>query len=198
KRPEPPIEEKRSRGFYGAYYRLAGLAIRRRWAVLGISLAFLSGSFFLATKLKSQFFPDDLQYWSYVDVWLPNDASLSLTNNTAQRVEAIVRRVAHSYRHDHPAKDSDELLDSVTTFVGGGAPRFWFSVSPEQQQRNYAQVLIRLNDKEATQGMIGRLQSALGKEVPGAYVTVHQLQTNPVEFPVEIRLSGTSYVDTNL
>jgi multidrug efflux pump subunit AcrB len=81
--------------------------------------------------------------------------------------------------------------------VGGGGPRFRFSVNPEQQQLNYAQVLIRLNDKEATPGMIGQLQSTLAKEVPGAYVTVHQLQTNPVEFPVEIRLSGTSDVDPN-
>jgi multidrug efflux pump subunit AcrB len=112
-------------------------------------------------------------------------------------VEAIVQRVAQSYRHNHPVKDSYKLLDSVTTFVGGGAPRFWFSVSPEQQQRNYAQVLIRLNEKEATLGMVGQLQSTLAKEVPGAYVTVHQLQTNPVEFPVEIRLSGTSDVDPN-
>lgn len=198
KTPEPSLEEKRQRGFYGGYYRLAGLAIRWRWAVLALSLVFLGGSFFLATKLKSQFFPDDVQYWSYVDVWLPNDAPLSLTNETSQRVEAIVRRVAKSYGHDHPSKDSKELLDSVTTFVGGGGPRFWFSVSPEQQQRNYAQVLIRLSDKEATPGMIKQLQSALADEVPGAYLTVHQLQTNPVEFPIEIRLSGTSDVDPNL
>ena len=27
---------------------------------------------------------------------------------------------------------------------------------------------------------------AVKKEVPGAYVTLHQLQTNPVEFPVEV------------
>jgi multidrug efflux pump subunit AcrB len=197
KNPEPPIEERRRRGFYGAYYRLAGLAIHRRWAVLGMSLVFLGSSFLLATKLKSQFFPDDVQYWSYVDVWLPNDAPLSLTNDTSKRAEDIVRRVAQNYRHDHPVKDSHELLNSMTTFVGGGGPRFWFSVSPEQPQRNYAQVLIRLNDKEAIPGMIGQLQSTLANEVPGAYLTVHQLQTNPVEFPVEIRLSGTSDVDPN-
>jgi multidrug efflux pump subunit AcrB len=197
KNPEPSLEEKRTRGFYGAYYRLAGFAIRWRWAVWAVSLVFLAGSFFIATKLKSQFFPEDVQYWSYVDVWLPNDAPLSLTNDTSERVESIVRRVADGYRRAHPSRESKGLLDSVTTFVGGGGPRFWFSVSPEQQQRNYAQVLIRLTDKEATPGMIGQLQSALSREVPGAYVTVHQLQTNPVEFPVEVRLSGTSDVDPN-
>ena len=149
----------------------------------------------VATKLKSQFFPEDVQYWSYVDVWLPNDAPLRVTNEAAQRVESIVRRVADEYARAHPSKESRELLESVTTFVGGGGPRFWFSVSPEQQQLNYAQILIRLSDKNATPDLVGLLQSAVAREVPGAYVTVHQLQTNPVEFPVELRISGTSDVD---
>jgi multidrug efflux pump subunit AcrB len=68
-------------------------------------------------------------------------------------------------------------------------------VAPEQQQKNYAQVLIQLTDKEATPGVIAQLQSTLSKEIAGAYVTVHQLQTNPVEFPVEVQIYGTSDVD---
>jgi multidrug efflux pump subunit AcrB len=195
KKPEPVIEERRERGFYGAYYRLAGAAIRWRWAVLGLSVVFLASGALVASKLKGQFFPEDVQYWSYVDVWLPNDAPLSVTNQAAQHVESVVRRVADEYARAHPSKESKGLLEAVTTFVGGGGPRFWFSVSPEQQQRNYAQILIRLRDKEATPGLIAPLQSAVAKEVPGAYVTVHQLQTNPVEFPVEVRISGTSDVD---
>jgi multidrug efflux pump subunit AcrB len=195
KKPEPTIEERRERGFYGAYYRLAGAAIRWRWAVLGLSVVFLASGALVASKLKGQFFPEDVQYWSYVDVWLPNDAPLSVTNEAARHVESVVQRVADEYARAHPSKESKELLEAVTTFVGGGGPRFWFSVSPEQQQRNYAQILIRLRDKEATPGLIGPLQSAVSKEVPGAYVTVHQLQTNPVEFPVEVRISGTSDVD---
>ncbi len=197
KRPEPSIEERRQRGFYGAYYRLAGAAIRWRWGVLALSFVFLGAGLVIAPKLRSQFFPEDVQYWSYVDVWLPNDAPLSLTNDSSQRVEAIVREVVEQYERTQPRKEKDAaaLLQTVTTFVGGGGPRFWFSVSPEQQQRNYAQVLIQLTDKEATPGMIGPLQSALSKEIAGAYVTVHQLQTNPVEFPVEVQISGTSDVD---
>jgi multidrug efflux pump subunit AcrB len=151
----------------------------------------------VASRLKTQFFPEDVQYWSYVDVWLPNDAPLSVTNDTARHVEAIVQRAAGQYAQAHSSKDSKELLKSVTTFVGGGGPRFWFSASPEQQQRNDAQILIRLKDKNATPGLIGPLQSAVSSEVPGTYVTVHQLQTNPVEFPVEVRISGTSDVDPN-
>jgi len=195
KNPEPTIEERRQHGFYGMYYKLAGNAIRWRWAVLGLSFVFLVGGGLIATTLKSQFFPEDVQYWSYVDVWLPNDAPLSLTNSTSQRVESIVRRVVDEYEKSHPQKDVPALLESVTSFVGGGGPRFWFSVTPQHPQQNYAQILIQLSEKEATPGVINVLQPALSKEIPGAYVTVHQLQTNPVEFPVEVRIFGTSDVD---
>ncbi|HLH15596.1 MAG TPA: efflux RND transporter permease subunit [Bryobacteraceae bacterium] len=195
RRPEPSIEERRARGFYGAYYRLAGRAIRWRWAVIGISLLFLGLGLAVGSKMKSQFFPDDVQYWSYVDIWLPNDAALYATDAAASRVESIVRRVAGEYARAHPSKHPGELLESLTTFVGGGGPRFWYSAAPELPQRNYSLILIRLRDKEATPRLIGPLQSAVSREVPGAYVTLHQLQTNPVEFPVEVRIAGTSDVD---
>ncbi len=58
KRPEPTIEERRQRGFYGMYNKLAGKAIQWRWAVLGLSVLFLVGGGMIATKLKSQFFPE--------------------------------------------------------------------------------------------------------------------------------------------
>ncbi|CEF48749.1 unnamed protein product, partial [uncultured bacterium] len=142
KRPEPSMEERRTRGFYGAYYRLVGRAIRWRWAVIGISLLFLGLGVVVASKMKSQFFPDDVQYWSYIDVWLPNDAALSATDDAASRVESIVRRVSGAYARAHPSKESDELLESLTTFVGGGGPRFWYSAAPELPQRNYARGIL--------------------------------------------------------
>ena len=200
KKRERTIEEHRKQGFYGFYYRLSGLAIRHRWAVLVLSICFLVIGGLVATTLKTQFFPEDVQYWSYVDVWLPNSAPLSLTNETAQRAEGIIRRVVGEYEKQHGAEHgngspSASLLKAVTTFVGGGGPRFWFSASPEQQQSNYSQILIQLSDKEVTPEIVKDLQSALSTEIAGAYLIVHQLQTNPVEFPIEVRITGTSDVD---
>ena len=192
-RPAPSIEQRRSKGFYGFYYRTAGLAIRFRWAVLALSLDFLFAGGMVATRLKSQFFPEDIQYWSYVDVWLPNNAPLSLTNATAEQAEQVISRVISEY--DGRRQANQPLLKSMTTFVGGGGPRFWFSASPEQQQQNYSQVLIQLNNKEATPELIKPLQTALSSEIAGAFAVVHQLQTNPVEFPVEVRVSGMADVD---
>src|SRR5437879_10803188 len=83
----------------------------------------------------------------------------------------------------------------MTSFIGGSGPRFWFSISPEAPQTNYAQVIVQVSDKEATPKLIGPLQGALNKQVPGAWITVRQLQTNPVETPVEILISGQADTD---
>jgi len=192
---EPTIEERRQQGFYGFYYKLSGVAIKHRWAVFAFSLCFLVLGLFMASNLKSQFFPEDVQYWSYLDVWLPNGAPLAVTNATAQHAEQIVRHVADEYEKEHPHPGSPPLLKAVTSFVGGGGPRFWFSVSPEQQQPNYAQIVVQLSEKEATPALMKPLEAALSAEIPGAFVLAKQLQTNPVEFPVEIRIAGTSDVD---
>src|SRR5262249_43815502 len=73
---ELTIEERRKAGFAAAYYRFGRMAIRHRWAFLAALLVLLAGGTFVANQLRTQFFPKDLQYLSWVDVWLPEDAPL--------------------------------------------------------------------------------------------------------------------------
>jgi len=195
--PEMPVEERRTSGFMGYYARAAKYSIEHRWKFLIASLAFLAAGVFIFAHLKLAFFPEDVQYWSYIDVWLPNDVNLSATNETAQKVEQIVREKAEQYGREHPGKDGKpaQVLRYVTTFVGGGGPRFWFSASPQLQQLNYAQVLIEVTNKEITPTFIKELQPTLTASVPGARLDARQLLTNPIDYPIEIRLSSTA--DTN-
>src|SRR5580765_8729806 len=85
-------------------------------------------------------------------------------------------------------KGAEHLLTSMTSFIGGGGPRFWFSIAPEATQANFAQVIVQVRDKEATPKLIGPLQDELNRQVPGVWITVRQLQTNPVETPVEVQI----------
>jgi len=196
KKKELTIEEKRQRGFYGFYNRLVGWAIQHRWWVLAGSFLFLLIGGFSASQLKQQFFPEDIQYWFYLDVWLPNDVPLTATNDAALRAEQVVREVVERSEKTGSKKEAGKhLLTSITSFIGGGGPRFWFSISPEAPQTNYAQVIVQVSDKDATPKLIGPLQEALNRQVPGTWITVRQLQTNPVETPVEILISGQADVD---
>lgn len=176
---EPSIEERRKTGFAAHYYRVGSWAIEHRWRVVAGSFLFLAMGGVIGKQLKQQFFPKDLQYLFYVDVWLPEDAPLLATNRLAVQAEGIVREVV------------GEKLESVTSFVGGGGPRFWNTVNPEQQQANYAQILIQVKDKHDTQHLIGPLQQALSSRVAGATIDVRQLETGGgVGIPVSIRISG--------
>jgi multidrug efflux pump subunit AcrB len=192
---EPSIEEMRQQGFYGFYNRLVGRAIKHRWAVLGGSLVFLIGGGLFGSRLKTQFFPEDVQYWFYLDIWLPNDTPLSATNDAAMQAESVVRQVIENAPDVTDKEHRGHLLKSLTTFDGGGGPRFWFSVSPEMPQTNYAQMIVEITDKEASPKLARPIQDALDREVPGAWVTVRQLQTNPVDNPVELLISGQEDVD---
>jgi len=196
---EKSIEELRSTGLMGYYYRIAKVSIDHRWKFFIGSLAFLVIGVVIFEQLKTAFFPEDVQYWSYIDVWLPNDANLDATNQTAHNVEQIIREAADQFAKKYPDKDGKpkQLLHYITTFVGGGGPRFWFSASPQLQQLNYSQVLIELTDKEATPDFIKELQPRLTASVPGAILDARQLLTNPIDYPIEIRISSTADVSAS-
>jgi multidrug efflux pump subunit AcrB len=176
---EPPIEERRKSGFASLYYRVGTWAIEHRWRVAAGSLIFLVLGGVIGKQLKQQFFPKDLAYLFYVDVWLPEDAPLMATNRISTEAEGIVREVV------------GDKLEYLTVFVGGGGPRFWNTVTPEQQQANYAQILVQVKDKHDTAHLIGPLQKALSTRVAGATIDVRQLETGGgVGIPIGIRISG--------
>jgi multidrug efflux pump subunit AcrB len=199
-RPEKKVEkslaERRNSGFYGYYARAAKYSIEHRWKFFAGSLVFLVIGVFIFSRLKTSFFPEDVQYWSYIDVWLPNDSNLGATNDAALKVEQIVRQHAQQFSEGYATKEGEpeSMLRYITTFVGGGGPRFWFSASPQAQQLNYAQVLIELRDKEVTPQFIKTLQPLLTASVPGARMDARQLLTNPIDYPIEIRISSTADV----
>src|SRR4029077_5664631 len=104
------------------------------------------------------------------------------------KAETVIRQETERFGQEHHAA---KVLKTLTTFVGGGGPRFWFSVEPEQRQLNYAQILVEVADKHLTNELVGPLQTALSREVPGARADVRQLETGkPVGIPVSIRISG--------
>jgi len=182
----------RKPGAVGAYYRVVGALIEHRWLTVGAAMVLLLVGGFGVRGLKAQFFPKDLSYLSYVDVWLPEDATVASTDEVAQQAEAVVREVTDEYGRAHGREPAtDPVLRSVTTFVGGGGPRFWFSVVPELVQPNYAQLVINVFDKHDTAALVPLLQRQLSATIAGARIDVRQLETGkPVGIPVQVRITG--------
>ena len=190
KKAPPTIEERRSRGFTGWYYRMGRRAIEHRWQVAFASLGFLVLGGLFMSQLKTQFFPRDLQYLSYVEVWLPEDAPLIATREITEQVEQIVRRESKKYFDHHESHGKGGMV-SLTTYLGGGGPRFWTSFGPEARQTNYGLIVMQTINKHDTPGLIPHLQRVMSREVTGARVNVKELELGPVVgTPVAVRLSG--------
>jgi multidrug efflux pump subunit AcrB len=186
---EVPMEQQRTTGYGKWYWRIGSWAIAHRKLCAFGSLSVLVVGFLFLRQLPQQFFPKDLQYLSYVDVWLPEDAPLEVTAQASRKAEHIIREVAEEYGREH--KSAGGVLKSMTTFVGGGGPRFWLSATPEARQANYAQIVVEVADKHDTNHLVGPWQAALTAGVPEARLDVRQLETGkPIGIPVQIRLMG--------
>jgi multidrug efflux pump subunit AcrB len=187
-----PIEERRKQGFSGFYYRTGHLLLEHRWLSMGLSIVFLLIGFYWGSKLRTAFFPIDLQFLATVDVFLPNDTALSNTALAADQARSIILKTAQEFDALHGGGSSDHpaLLTSLTTFLGGGGPRFWYSLGPESKQLNYAQIIMQIRDRREMPEFAKLLQPALGDAIPGAYVDVQELQTNGSKYPVEIFVNG--------
>jgi len=188
KKAEPDLQERRTRGFTGWYFRTGSYAIEHRKKILLLSLLILAAGAYFKAHLVNSFFPYDVQYLSYADVWMRNNATLEATQAVAEQAADIIQQVSSDYDRERGNTSPGGYLDSVSIYVGGSGPKFWFSVISQINQLNYAQLVMRVTDKDVTADLIGRWQAALDKQITGATVNVQQLQTQPVAYPVGIRL----------
>jgi multidrug efflux pump subunit AcrB len=184
--------DERPHWFPTFYRRVVGGCIRHRKIVAVGSLLFpiLGGLLFL--QIKQSFFPYDSQYLSYIDIHLPEDASLAATNRAALSAERIIEDVTAKYGAEQgTAGKPKRVLVSLSTFVGSGSPRFWFTLFPQQPEPNYAMIIMQVTDKPDTLRLQPRLQDALSAGVPGARIDVHMLETGrPIGIPVAVRVTG--------
>jgi len=189
---EPTANALRERGF-GRWYSLAvGFAIANRWKVVAYSSALLALGVFFVSRLHQQFFPRDNFYLSYVDIRLPEDVPLSETDRTTREAERVIQDVAMNFDHRNAnALKGGSVLASITSLLGGGGPRFWFSVTPEAPAPNYAQILVQFTHSDDTNKIVGLLQDALSAQVPGARIDVRTVETGPPTLiPLSIRILG--------
>jgi multidrug efflux pump subunit AcrB len=185
---DPMADAPRESRFGRAYERAVTYAIDHRWKFLGASSLALAAGGFFAADLHRQFFPRDNFYIAYVDIRLPEDAPLAQTTNVARQADQVIREVTTAYDRTHGAQSS---LASITSFIGAGGPRFWFSVRPEPPAPNYAQLLVQFDRSEDTNPLVGPLQEALSTRIAGARIDVRTVETGPPTIiPVSMRIFG--------
>jgi multidrug efflux pump subunit AcrB len=181
--PEIKAVEGGHAGIYATpgYRRLRHLVawcVRRKYTVAGV----VAGMFLLAgggmAVVKKQFFPNSDRPELLVEVQLPLGTSIETTSAAAGKIE--------SWLSEQPE------AKIVTSYIGAGAPRFFFSYNPELPDPSFAKIVVLTPDAEARDRLKLRLRQAAADGLASeARIRATQLVFGPYSpFPVAFRVMG--------
>ncbi len=144
------------------------------FTVLGLFLLSGIGMGFL----KQQFFPTSDRSEVLVDIQMPKGTSIEATKAVVEKVEKWVLE----------QKEASE----VTSYIGGGASRFFFSYNPELPDSSFAKIIIKTPNAQDRDNLKWRLrQTVVDGLAPEAHVRVSQLIFGPFPlYPVDFRVIG--------
>jgi HAE1 family hydrophobic/amphiphilic exporter-1 len=126
------------------YVRIAALLIRRSGIALILLAAFATGAFVFAKRIPTSFLPDEDQGFFYVNVQLPDAASLQRTDAVCQKIEAILGQTP-GVRYVTTTIGSSLLSGVQSTYSGF----FFVTLAPwkerKQKDQLYQEIKARLN-----------------------------------------------------
>jgi len=128
------------------------------------------------TTLNIQLFPKADRKFFAVEVELENGNGLDRTREVSDSLTRMLLK--------------DERIESVTSFIGTGAPRFSATYAPILPSKRSAQLIVNTVSSKATRDLIEELDNSHEFDFPQAVVHFKQIDYQPVEAPIVITLKG--------
>jgi multidrug efflux pump len=163
--------------FYRHLRSVVAWCVDYRKTTIAITVVVLLLGTFGMSRVQQQFFPDSSRPEIMVDVWLPEGASVTASEEYAKRLE---RRMLEA-----------QGVASVTFWVGTGAPRFFLPLDQILPRSNVSQAVVVAKTAEDRKRLIGFLSRELPQAFPEARIRVRLLPNGPpVPYPVQFRVVG--------
>ena len=102
------------------YVRLSAVLLRKSAFALLLLLGFGAAGLWIGGKLPTSFVPDEDQGYFYLNVQLPNAASLYRTQDVLAKIQKI-RHCTEEYMHLVRQLHTDEILQTVVLQLRAGA-----------------------------------------------------------------------------
>ncbi|WP_105189004.1 efflux RND transporter permease subunit [Pseudoalteromonas sp. T1lg48] len=128
-------------------------------------------------SVKQSFFPASNTPMFYIDYWHYQGADIRTTSEGVAKLEHFLL--------------SDELVSEVTSTIGQGAPRFMLTYAPEKQYPAFAQLIVRVRDRDAVLTMIDRVREYERAHITDAKLKIKRMEIGPsTDAKIEARFSG--------
>lgn len=151
--------------------------IIHRFKALAVIAAGLALTGVLITKVTVNFMPSSDRAITFVDYWLPQGGDIQQTAADMAKIEDWLLQQPE--------------VESIASFIGGGAPRFTVTYEPEPNDPAYGQILVNLQHFEQIPELRRRGNAFLKAEFPHADPRFRPLKLATVDkFNIEARFSG--------
>ncbi len=163
--------------FYQRFRAVLRWCIRRRWLVIGATVAAFAISVLLFRFVPQQFFPDSTRLELMVDVELAEGSSLKATDAAAHRLEKLL--------------STRKEIENYVAYVGAGSPRFYLTLDQQLPQANFTQFVVRAKDIVGREALRDWLMDDVRPQFPELQLRVTRLENGPpVGYPIQYRVSG--------
>ena len=181
--PDIPAKAHGRQSIYGTknyerFRRLIRACVDHKWMTLGVTAGLFAASVAGMAVVKKQFFPNSDRTELTLEINLPAGSAFAVTERTVRRIEAAMLALPEA-KH-------------VTSYIGEGAPRFFFSLNSELPNPAFAQVVIQTGDPKQRDILKNKIRELVAEgRFPEARVRVTQfLFGPPVPYPVLFRVTG--------
>ena len=185
--PKPGQENADPYGgrFYVYYRSILDKAIKRRWFTIGTMVALLVISVIGFGHIKQLFFPDSSMTKFMVDYWTPDGTRIQ---DVSEDIKLIEEKLLN-----------DDRVVSISTFIGGGPPRFYLPVTPEDPNPAYGQLIVNVHDTKQIDGLMEELTPWFEETFPDAQVPMIKYGVGPAEtWKLQARISGPAVADAGV
>jgi multidrug efflux pump subunit AcrB len=163
---------------YNKFRSVIVWAVKHKFIVAGTVVGFFFLAVFGMGLVEQQFFPSSDRPEMLVDVTLPQGSSIEATSASVDKIEKWLKQ--------------QKEAQIVTSYTGGGAPRFYLAYNPELPEPNFAKLIVSTPNKAARERLLGRFREKLAAGlVPEARVRASRFVFGPYSpWPLAFRVSG--------
>jgi multidrug efflux pump subunit AcrB len=163
--------------FYNRFRRMVNWCVEWRKTTITLTLGVFALGVIGFGFIEQQFFPDSSRPELMVELWLPEGSSFAATEAQARKFERFI--------------EQQQGVESVTSYIGTGSPRFYLPLDQILPQTNVAQVVILPKSAEAREALRLKVVDVFKRDFPEVRGRVKLLPNGPpVPYPVQFRVSG--------
>ncbi|SNS62648.1 Multidrug efflux pump subunit AcrB [Noviherbaspirillum humi] len=164
--------------FYRRFRALVNWCVEWRKTTILLTLGVFALGVLGFRVIEQQFFPDSSRPELMVELWLPEGSSFAATEAQAKKFEAFIRK--------------QEGVESVTSYVGTGSPRFYLPLDQIFPQTNVSQIVVLPRDLKSREALRAKIIDVFKTDFPEVRGRVKLLPNGPpVPYPVQFRVTGT-------